>query len=58
MATEGGRISPPGRWGGSRPPSVARSISFFFFFFGGSPEKSPEVGGGVHRRRWDIYLIA
>jgi hypothetical protein len=48
IATEGGRISPPGRWGGSQPPQVARSIFFFF-----PPEKSPEVaaGGGVHRWR-------
>jgi hypothetical protein len=59
MATEGGRISPPGRWGGSRPPPVARSIFFFFFFFwvrrksrrrwaagGGRWRRpSPEVGG-------------
>jgi hypothetical protein len=37
MASEGGRISPPGRWGGSRPPVVARSIFFFCL---------PEVGGG------------
>jgi hypothetical protein len=44
MATEGGRISPSGRWGGSRPPPVARSIFFFFF---GSPEKSPEVAASV-----------
>jgi hypothetical protein len=44
MATEGGRISPPGRWGGSRPPPVAGSIFFFFFFL-------------VHRkcrRRWAV----
>jgi hypothetical protein len=52
MATEGGRISPPGCWGGSQPPPVAGSIFFFFFFFWvavGSPEKSPEVGGGWWR---------
>ena len=30
MATEGGRISPPGCWGGSRPLPVAGSIFFFF----------------------------
>jgi hypothetical protein len=45
MATEAGRISPPGCWGRSRPPLVARSIFFFFFFFF-LPEKSSEVGGG------------
>jgi hypothetical protein len=48
-------LSPPGSWGGSRPPLVARSISFF------GPKKlseravggnvcSPEVGGGGWRR--------
>jgi hypothetical protein len=46
MATEGGRISPPGRWGGSRPPPVAGSIFFFFF---GSPKMSPEVGSWWRR---------
>jgi hypothetical protein len=54
MATEGGRISPPGRWGGSWPLPMARSIFFFF----GSLEKSPEVGGGWRRRRrsrrWEV----
>jgi hypothetical protein len=44
MATEGGRTSPPGRWGGSRPPRWP-DLSFFFFF--GSPEKSPEVAASV-----------
>jgi hypothetical protein len=43
-ATEGGRISPPSRWGGSRPPPVAGSF-FFFFLLEKSPEKA--VGGGV-----------
>jgi hypothetical protein len=33
MATEGGRISPPGRWGGLQPPPMAGSIFFFSFFF-------------------------
>jgi hypothetical protein len=49
MATEGGRISSPGRWGGSWPPQWP-DLSFLFF----SPEKSPEVaaGGSVRRRRW------
>jgi hypothetical protein len=49
MATEGGRISPPGRWDGSRPPPMARSIFFFFPL-----EKLPEVAasGGVRRWRW------
>jgi hypothetical protein len=42
MASEGGRISLPSRWGGSRPPLVARSIFFFLF-----------AGGG----RWVIYLV-
>jgi hypothetical protein len=59
MATEGGQISPPGRWGGSQPPSVARSIFFFF------AEKVAEVGGGwrwvvasvVEGGRWVIYLV-
>jgi hypothetical protein len=46
MATEGGRISPPGRWGGSRPPPMAGSIFFFFF---SSPEMSQEVGGWWRR---------
>jgi hypothetical protein len=48
MATEGGRISPPGRWGGSRPPPVAGSIflSFFFSFFAG---KVAGEGGGCRR---------
>jgi hypothetical protein len=44
MATEGGRISSPGRWGGSWPPPVARSI--FFIFFAGKV-----TGGGGRRRR-------
>jgi hypothetical protein len=59
MATGGGRISPPGRWGGLRPPLVAGSIFFFFFFVrwksrrrlaangGGWRRPSPEVGGGL-----------
>jgi hypothetical protein len=51
-ATEGGRISPPGRWGGSRPPPVAGSFFFFFFF---SPEKSPEMGG---EWRWMAAFVA
>jgi hypothetical protein len=42
MAIEGGRISPPGRRGGSRPHPVVGSIFFFF----GSLEMSSEVGGG------------
>jgi hypothetical protein len=62
MATGGGRISPPGRWGGSRPPPVAGSIFFFFC----SPENSPEVGGEwrcmaasvAGGGRWVIYLVA
>jgi hypothetical protein len=71
MATEGGRISPPGRWGGLRPPPMARSI-LFFFPAGKSPEVAAgavavagggrlvAVSGGVHRRRWEgiIYLVA
>jgi hypothetical protein len=43
MATEGGRISPPGRWGGLQPPPMAGSILFFFFC---SPKKSSKVDGG------------
>jgi hypothetical protein len=71
MATEGGRISPPGRWGGSRPSLVARSIFFFFFFAGKVAERGLRVaasvagggrrvvvGGSVHCRRWVIYLVA
>jgi hypothetical protein len=50
MATEGGRISPPGRWGGSRPPPVARSI--FFFFVRRKSRRRWAAGGGVRRRRW------
>jgi hypothetical protein len=45
MAPEGGRISPPSCWGGSRPPPVGGSIFFFFF----SSEMSPKVGGGWRR---------
>jgi hypothetical protein len=52
MVTRGGRISPPGRWGG--PPPVAGSIFFFFFFFC-SPEKSPEVGS---EWRWVAASVA
>jgi hypothetical protein len=60
MATRGGRISPSGRWGGSRPPPMAGSIFFFFFFLvrrkscrrwaangGGWQRPSPEMGGGL-----------
>jgi hypothetical protein len=60
MAIEGGRISPPGRWGGSQPPSVAGSIFFLFFFLvcrksrrrwaakgGGWRRPSPESRGGL-----------
>jgi hypothetical protein len=48
-ATEGGQISPPGRWGGSRARGHPQWLDLFsssFFFL---PEKSPknEVGGGV-----------
>jgi hypothetical protein len=53
MATDGGRISPPSRWGGSRPPPMARSIYFFLFAWkvvGGV--RWLAVGGGVSRRRW------
>jgi hypothetical protein len=48
MAIEGGRISPPGRWGGSRPPPVARSISFFFVgkVAGGGRWVATSVAGG------------
>jgi hypothetical protein len=49
-AIEGGRISPPSRWGGSRPPLVAGSIFFFFFLF----FFFSLVGGGW----WVIYLVA
>jgi hypothetical protein len=49
MATEGGRISPPGRWGGSRPPPMAKSIFFFFVVRRKSRRRwrrpSPEMGG-------------
>jgi hypothetical protein len=58
MATGGGRISPPGRWGGSRPPTVAGSIFFFSFVHRKSRRRwaanggvwrhpSPEVGSGL-----------
>jgi hypothetical protein len=56
MGTGGGRISPPGRWGGSRPPPVAGSIFFFVrrkshrrwaANGGGWRRPSPEVGSGL-----------
>jgi hypothetical protein len=61
MGTGGGRISPPGHWGGSQPPPVVESIFFFFFFLlvrrksrrrwvangGGWRRPSSEVGGGL-----------
>jgi hypothetical protein len=53
MATEGGRISPPGRWGGSRPPPVARSI-FFFFLVHRKCRRRWAVGGGAISRRWAV----
>jgi hypothetical protein len=49
MATRGGQISLPSRWGGSRPPPVAR----FIFFF--SPKKVGRGGQWVAasvRWRW------
>ena len=45
MATENGRISPPGHWGGSRPPPMAGSI---FFFCSLESRWRWAVGGGVH----------
>ena len=64
MATEGGRISRPGRWGGSRPPLMTGSIFFFSFFFSrrksrrrwavGGGVRSPEVGGVGHLCGWLI----
>jgi hypothetical protein len=55
MATEGGRISPPGRWGGSRPPPVAGSIFFFFFFwFAGNVAGVGRLVGGAVSRRWAV----
>jgi hypothetical protein len=56
MATEGGWISLPGRWGGSRPPPVAGSIFFFFFFFlvRRKCRWRWAVGGGAVSRRWAV----
>jgi hypothetical protein len=60
MATEGGRISPPGCWGGSRPPQWP---DLFFFLV---RQKRPKVGGEwrwlaasvAGGGRWVIYLVA
>jgi hypothetical protein len=55
MATEGGRISLPGRWGGSRPPPVAGSIFFFFFFLVRQKcRRRWVVGGDAVSRRWAV----
>jgi hypothetical protein len=53
MATEGGQISPPGRWGGSRPPPVAGSI-FFFFLVRWKCRWRWAVGGDAISRRWAV----
>jgi hypothetical protein len=56
MVIGGGRISPPGRWGGSRPPQWS-DLSFFFlifFLFAGGGQQMA-MGGGI---RWVIYLVA
>jgi hypothetical protein len=59
MATRGGRISPPSRWGGSRPSPMAGSI--LFFLFAGKVARGwrrMAVGGGIHRQRWAVgYLF-
>jgi hypothetical protein len=55
MATEGGRISPPGHWGGSWPPPVAKSIFFFFFFLVRRKcHQRWAVGSGAVSQRWAV----
>jgi hypothetical protein len=66
MATRGGRISPPGRWGGSRPPPMSGSIFFFFvrrksrrrWAANGSGwrHSSPEIGGGLFILWLDLLI--
>jgi hypothetical protein len=58
MATEGGRISPPGCWGGSRPPPVAGSFFFLFAEKVTGGRRRMAVVGGVHGRRLTMgYLF-